>query len=65
MTSPSVSIRLKSWSSSRTYVYLRTILELSQRYGFQKFVIVVPSIAIREGVLKNLEVTAEPWDGKT
>jgi len=39
--------------------YLRTIFELSQRYGFQKFVIVVPSVAIREGVLKNIQITAE------
>lgn len=45
--------------TGKTYVYLRTIRELSRRYGFRKFVIVVPSIAIREGVLKNLEVTAE------
>src|SRR5262249_17154180 len=40
-------------------VYLRTIFELSRRYGFQKFIIVVPSVAIREGVLKNIEITAE------
>ncbi|MEI6603611.1 MAG: DEAD/DEAH box helicase family protein, partial [Clostridia bacterium] len=39
--------------TGKTYVYLRTIFELSQRYGFQKFIIVVPSVAIREGVLKN------------
>ncbi|MGO8683135.1 MAG: type III restriction-modification system endonuclease [Thermoleophilia bacterium] len=45
--------------TGKTYVYLRTIFELSQRYGFQKFVIVVPSVAIREGVLKNIEITAE------
>jgi type III restriction enzyme len=43
----------------KTYVYLRTIFELSRRYGFQKFIIVVPSVAIREGVLKNIEITAE------
>jgi len=40
-------------------VYLRTIYELNKKYGFKKFVIVVPSIAIREGVLKNLEITFE------
>lgn len=45
--------------TGKTYVYLRTIRELSRRYGWRKFVIVVPSIAIREGVLKNLEVTKE------
>jgi type III restriction enzyme len=45
--------------TGKTYVYLRTIFELSRRYGFQKFIIVVPSVAIREGVLKNIEITAE------
>ncbi len=43
--------------TGKTYVYLRTIYELHYKYGFKKFVIVVPSIAIREGVLKNLEIT--------
>ncbi len=43
--------------TGKTYVYLRTIYELSKVYGFRKFVIVVPSIAIREGVLKNLSIT--------
>lgn len=43
--------------TGKTYVYLRTIYELNRKYGFRKFVIVVPSIAIREGVLKNLAVT--------
>lgn len=45
--------------TGKTYVYLRTIHELYRKYGFKKFVIVVPSIAIKEGVLKNLEVTKE------
>ena len=45
--------------TGKTYVYLRTIFELSRRYGFRKFIIVVPSVAIREGVLKNIEITAE------
>ncbi len=43
--------------TGKTYVYLRTIYELNQSYGFKKFVIVTPSIAIREGVLKNLKIT--------
>ncbi|MEW6087505.1 MAG: DEAD/DEAH box helicase family protein [bacterium] len=43
--------------TGKTYVYLRTIYELNKKYGFKKFVIVVPSVAIREGVLKNLEIT--------
>ena len=45
--------------TGKTYVYLRTIYELNKLYGFKKFVIVVPSIAIREGVLKNLEITRQ------
>lgn len=45
--------------TGKTYVYLRTIYELNCKYGFKKFVIVVPSIAIREGVLKNLQITHE------
>ena len=43
--------------TGKTYIYIRTIYELNKKYGFKKFVIVVPSIAIREGVLKNLEIT--------
>lgn len=43
--------------TGKTYVYLRTILELNRRYGFKKFIIIVPSVAIREGVLKTLDIT--------
>lgn len=43
--------------TGKTYVYLRTIYELNAHYGFSKFIIVVPSIAIREGVQKSLEIT--------
>ncbi|HAT66762.1 MAG TPA: DEAD/DEAH box helicase, partial [Flavobacteriaceae bacterium] len=45
--------------TGKTYVYLRSIYELNKAYGFKKYVIVVPSVAIREGVLKNLEITHE------
>lgn len=45
--------------TGKTYVYLRTIYELNKRYGFKKFIIVVPSVAIREGVQKNIELTRE------
>jgi type III restriction enzyme len=55
---PHFSVEMET-GTGKTYVYLRTIFELSQRYGFQKFVIVVPSVAIREGVLKNIEITKE------
>ncbi len=45
--------------TGKTYVYLRTIFELNKQYGFKKFIIVVPSVAIREGVVKNLEITSD------
>lgn len=55
---PHFSVEMET-GTGKTYVYLRTIFELSRRYGFNKFIIVVPSVAIREGVLKNIEITAE------
>jgi type III restriction enzyme len=45
--------------TGKTYVYIRTILELNKNYGFSKFIIVVPSIAIKEGVYKTLQITEE------
>lgn len=45
--------------TGKTYCYIKTIFELNQLYGWSKFIIVVPSIAIREGVAKSLEITAE------
>ena len=45
--------------TGKTYVYLRSIYELNKTYGFKKFVIVVPSVAIREGVLKSIDITKE------
>lgn len=44
--------------TGKTYVYLRTMYELFRQYGFRKFIIIVPSIAIYEGVLKNFQITA-------
>lgn len=55
---PNFSLEMET-GTGKTYVYLRTIYELNKNYGFKKFVIVVPSIAIREGVLKNLDITKE------
>ena len=49
--------------TGKTYVYLRTIFELNKRYGFSKFVIVVPSVAIKEGVYKTLQITEEHFKG--
>jgi type III restriction enzyme len=55
--------------TGKTYVYLRTIFELSAKYDWKKFIIVVPSIAIREGVLKSIELMRdhfrELYDGVT
>ena len=45
--------------TGKTYVYLRTIFELRKRYGFTKFVIVVPSVAIKESVYKSIEIMEE------
>ncbi|MGA2030960.1 MAG: DEAD/DEAH box helicase family protein [Thermoguttaceae bacterium] len=49
--------------TGKTYVYVRTIFELFRRYGMRKFIIVVPSVAIREGVLKTLQVTEDHFRG--
>ena len=48
--------------TGKTYVYLKTIYELNKNYGFTKFVIVVPSVAIREGVYKTLQITKEHFN---
>lgn len=55
---PHFSVEMET-GTGKTYVYLRTIFELAKRYGFTKFVVVVPSVAIREGALKNIEITAD------
>ncbi|NIJ05509.1 DEAD/DEAH box helicase family protein [Frigoribacterium faeni] len=45
--------------TGKTYVYIKTIMELHRKFGWSKYVIVVPSVAIREGVKKSFEITAE------
>ena len=45
--------------TGKTYVYTKTIFELNRKFGFTKFIIVVPSVAIREGVYKSFEITKE------
>ena len=45
--------------TGKTYCYIKTIFEMNKRFGWSKFIIMVPSIAIREGVLKSLQITAE------
>ncbi len=49
--------------TGKTYVYVRSIFELNKRYGFTKFVIVVPSVAIKEGTNKTLEITRDHFEG--
>ncbi len=49
--------------TGKTYVYLRTIFELNKNYGFTKFMIVVPSVAIKEGTYKTLQITQEHFEG--
>lgn len=50
--------------TGKTYVYLKTVFELNKRYGFTKFIIVVPSIAIKEGTYKSLQITKEHFKGE-
>ena len=49
--------------TGKTYVYLRTVFELNKRFGFTKFVVVVPSVAIKEGVYKTLQITEDHFRG--
>jgi len=53
---PNFSIEMET-GTGKTYIFLRTVLELNIRYGLKKFIIVVPSVAIREGILENLRLT--------
>jgi type III restriction enzyme len=58
LTSGDFTVEMET-GTGKTYVYLRTIFELNKRFGFTKFVIVVPSVAIKEGVYKSLQMTEE------
>lgn len=53
---PHFTIEMET-GTGKTYTFIRTMYELNKVYGFKKFVVVVPSVAIREGTMKNLEVT--------
>jgi len=55
---PNLDVEMET-GTGKTYVYIKTIMELNKRYGWSRFVVVVPSIAIREGVRRSFEVTAE------
>lgn len=53
---PQFNIEMET-GTGKTFVYLKSILEMNRKYGFTKFIIVVPSVAIKEGVMKTLEMT--------
>ena len=53
---PNFSVEMET-GTGKTYVYLRTAMELFRRFGLRKFIIVVPSVAVREGVYKTFEIT--------
>jgi type III restriction enzyme len=55
-TVPHLSLEMET-GTGKTYTFIKTMYELNKQYGFKKFVVVVPSVAIREGTMKNLEVT--------
>jgi type III restriction enzyme len=58
LTSGDFTVEMET-GTGKTYVYVRSIFELNKRYGFTKFVIVVPSVAIKEGVYKTLQITQD------
>lgn len=55
---PQFNIEMET-GTGKTFVYLKSILEMNKKYGFTKFIIVVPSVAIKEGVMKTLEMTRQ------
>ena len=59
--SPDFTVEMET-GTGKTYVYLKTAFELNRSYGFTKFVIVVPSVAIKEGVNKTLQITRDHFE---
>ena len=59
---PNFSVEMET-GTGKTYVYLRTIFELHKLYGFKKFIIVVPSVAIREGVTSSIRLMRDHFKG--
>ena len=59
---PNFSVEMET-GTGKTYVYLRTLFELKRKYGFSKFIIVVPSVAIREGVLSSIDLMKDHFKG--
>lgn len=58
VTRPVYTVEMET-GTGKTYTYIKTMYELNARYGWSKFIIVVPSIAIREGVYKSFQITAD------
>ena len=60
LTGPGINLTVEmETGTGKTYTYVKTMYELNARYGWSKFIIVVPSVAIREGVYKSLQTTQE------
>ena len=59
---PSFNIEMET-GTGKTYIYFRTVYELYRTYGFNKFIIVVPSVAIYQGVKKTFEITRQHFNG--
>lgn len=59
---PNFSVEMET-GTGKTYVYLRSIFELNKLYGFKKFIIVVPSVAIREGVTSSIKLMRDHFEG--
>ena len=59
---PNFSVEMET-GTGKTYVYLRTVFELNRKYGFKKFIVVVPSVAIREGVLSSINLMRDHFKG--
>jgi len=57
-SAPNLDIEMET-GTGKTYVYIKTIMELRKRYGWSKYIVVVPSVAIREGVMKTFQITGD------
>lgn len=65
LSGPGINLSIEmETGTGKTYTYVKTMYELNQRYGWSKFIIVVPSVAIREGVYTSLQTTQEHFAGE-
>ncbi len=65
LAGPGINLTIEmETGTGKTYTYVKTMYELNKRYGWSKFIIVVPSVAIREGVYKSLQTTQEHFAGE-